>query len=92
MLVVVSYQQILEHLSTKYPYTTCNLGFLGGPVVKNPPANPGDMRSILGARRSHMLCVPQPLSPNPRALELQLLEPPTTREAPAMKNLHTTRA
>ena len=27
---------------------TCGMGFPGGPVVKNPPANPGDMSSIPG--------------------------------------------
>ena len=29
--------------------------FPGGPVVKNPPANVGDMGSIPGLGRSHML-------------------------------------
>ena len=29
-------------------------GFLGGSVVKNPPANAGDTSLILGAGRSHM--------------------------------------
>ena len=29
-----------------------SLGFLGGSVVKNPPANAGDMGSILGLGRS----------------------------------------
>ena len=29
--------------------------FLGGPVVKNPPSNAGDMGSIPGLGRSHML-------------------------------------
>ena len=29
-------------------------GFPGGPVVKNPPANAGDMGSILVLGRSHM--------------------------------------
>ena len=29
------------------------LGFLGGLVVKNPPANAGDMGSIPGPGRSH---------------------------------------
>ena len=28
--------------------------FLGGPVVKNPPANAGDTGSILGQGRCHM--------------------------------------
>ena len=30
-------------------------GFPGGAVVKNPPANAGDTRSIPGPGRSHML-------------------------------------
>ena len=29
--------------------------FPGGPVVKNPPANAGDMGSIPGPERFHML-------------------------------------
>ena len=29
-------------------------GFPGGPVVKNPPANAGDMSWIPGLGRSHM--------------------------------------
>ena len=29
-------------------------GFLGDPVVMNPPANAGDTGSILGPGRSHM--------------------------------------
>ena len=32
-----------------------NRGFPGGTVVKNPPANAGDMGSSPGPRRSHML-------------------------------------
>ena len=31
------------------------MDFPGGAVVKNPPANEGDMGSILGPGRSHML-------------------------------------
>ena len=31
------------------------MGFLGGSVVKNLPANTGDMGSIPGPGRSHML-------------------------------------
>ena len=31
------------------------LGFPGGTVVKNPPANAGDTDSVLGPGRSHML-------------------------------------
>ena len=30
------------------------MGFLGGPVVKNPPANAGDMGSIPGPGRFHV--------------------------------------
>ena len=29
-------------------------GFLGGPVVKNPPCNAGDTSSIPGLGRSHV--------------------------------------
>ena len=32
-----------------------DLGFPGGAVVKNPPANAGDTGSIPGPVRSHML-------------------------------------
>ena len=32
-----------------------DLGFPGGAVVKNPPANAGDMGSSPGPGRSHML-------------------------------------
>ena len=31
-----------------------NMGFLGGAVVKNPPANAGDTDSSPGPGRSHM--------------------------------------
>ena len=30
------------------------MGFLGGPVVKNPPANAGDMGSTPGPGRFHV--------------------------------------
>ena len=30
------------------------MGFLGGSVVKNPPANAGDLGSIPGLGRSHV--------------------------------------
>jgi len=30
------------------------MGFLGGSVIKNPPASAGDMGSIPGPGRSHM--------------------------------------
>ena len=55
-------------------------GFLGGGVVKNPPANTGDMGSSPGPGRSHMprsneARVPQLLSLRSRAREPQLLKP-----------------
>ena len=50
------------------------------PVVRNPPANAGDMGSIPGQGRSHMpqsdyARVPQLLSPHSRAHELQQEKP-----------------
>ena len=33
-----------------------HMDFLGGPVVKNPPANEGDTGSIPGPGRFHRLC------------------------------------
>jgi len=53
------------------------LGFPGGPVVKNPPANAGDTGSIPGPGRSHMprrnyTHCPQLLSQCSRAQEPQL--------------------
>ena len=56
------------------------MGFPGGAVVKNPPANAGDTGSIPGLGRSHMLQsnkarVPQLLSLRSRAREPQLLKP-----------------
>ena len=55
-------------------------GFPGGSVVKNPPANAGDMDLIPGLGRSHMprsiqAHAPQLLSPNSRAQELQQEKP-----------------
>ena len=60
--------------NTKKP----NRDFPGGTVVKNPPANAGDMGSSPGLGRSHMLrgnkaCTPQLLSLHSRAHEPQLL-------------------
>ena len=59
------------------------LGFPGGAVVKNPPANAGAMGSIPGPGRSHMpqsneACAPQLLSLSSRARKLQLLSPHAT--------------
>ena len=62
-------------------------GFPGGAVVKNPPANAGDMGSSPGLGRSHMprsneARAPQLLSLRSRAREPQLLSPrATTTEA-----------
>ena len=64
-------------------------GFPGGAVVKNPPANAGDMGSSPGPGRSHMpwnnlARAPQLLSLRSRAHEPQLLSPrATTTEAGA---------
>ena len=55
-------------------------GFPGGTMVKNPPANAGDMGLSPGPGRSHMLQsnsarAPQLLSLRSRAREPQLLSP-----------------
>ena len=69
-----------------------HVGFPGGAVVKNLPANAGDMGLIPGPGGSHMLWsngsrAPQLLSLRSRAREPQLLNPhATTTEA------HTPRA
>ena len=65
--------------------------FPGGAVVKNPPANAGDMGSSSGPGRSHMprsnqAGAPQLLSLCSRAREPQLLSPrTTTSEAHALR-------
>ena len=65
------------------------LGFPGGVVVRNPPANAGDTSSSPGPGGSHMLQsdwarVPQVLSLHSRAHEPQLLSlRATTTEARA---------
>ena len=65
------------------------MGFPGGAVVRNPPANAGDMGSSPGPGRSHMprsneAPAPQLLSLRSRAHEPQLLSPSaTTTEAHA---------
>ena len=56
------------------------MGFPGGTVVKNPPANAGDKGSSLGPGSSHMpwsseARAPQLLSLHSRAREPQLLKP-----------------
>ena len=63
----------------------------GGTVDKNPPANAGDVGSILGLGRSPMswsnkVCAPQLLSPCFRAHKSKLLSPyATTAEAEVPK-------
>ena len=64
-------------------------GFPGGAVVKNPPANAGDMGSSPGPGRSHVLRSnkarsPQLLSLRSRARKPQLLKP--TRLEPVLRN------
>ena len=44
------YKELLQLYSKK----TTQLGFPGGAVVKNPPANAGDTGSLPGPGRSHM--------------------------------------
>ena len=64
-----------------------HMDFPGGAVVKNPPANTGDMGSSPGPGRSHMpwsneARVSQLLSLCSRAREPQLLSPCATTTAP----------
>ena len=47
-IIVVSYVFLLRIGSL-----SCDLVFLGGLVVRNPPANAGDVGSISGSRRSY---------------------------------------
>ena len=72
----------LDHLGTwdKTRRKNLSLGFLGGSVVKNPPANAGDLGSIPDLGRAHgpwsnHAPVPQLLSLCSRAQEPQLLKP-----------------
>ena len=72
-----------------------NWDFPGGRVVKNPPANTGDMGSIPGLRRSHMprsnpARKPQLLSLRSRAREPQLLKP--TVLEPTLRNKRSHRS
>ena len=57
------------------------MDFPDGPVVKNLPANAGDMGLIPGVGRFHtsqsnQVCEPQLLSPHSRAHALQQEKPP----------------
>ena len=69
------------------------LDFLGGAVVKNPPANAGDTGSSPGLGRSHMpwsnlACAPQPLSLSSRTCEPQLLSPHAMTAEARMPRAH----
>ena len=60
------------------------VGFPGGPLIENPPANAGDTASVPDPGRSHMsqgnsACVPQLLSLCSRVRELQLQKPTSPR-------------
>ena len=59
--------------------------FPGGGVVKKPPASAGDVGSVPGPGRFHMLCAPHLLTPGSRALKRQLVSPPA-REPVLGKN------
>ena len=68
-------------------------GFPGGTMVKNPPANAGDMGLSPGPGRSHMLQsnsarAPQLLSLRSRAREPQLLKPACLEPVPRNKRSH----
>ena len=67
-------------ISDKRDFKTKTRGFPGGAVVKNPPANAGDMGLSPGPGRSHMpwsnkAHAPQLLSLHSRARKPQLLKP-----------------
>ena len=44
----------LRHVTFRSELNSDSLGFPGGSVVKNPPANAGDMGLIPGLGKSHM--------------------------------------
>ena len=68
---------------------TCGMGFPGGPVVKNPPANPGDMSLIPGLGRSHM---PRGNSAwGPQLLSLRALEHMLCTEKSQQQEAHVPR-
>ena len=56
----------LSCITQKFVKNAHSGGFPGGPVVKNPAANAGDMGSIPGLGRSHLL---EQLSPRVTAAE-----------------------
>ena len=55
---------IVFRLSIKTQTKNFTLGFPGGTVVKNSPANSGDMGSSPGPERTHMLRVTKPMRHN----------------------------
>ena len=62
--------------------------FAGGPVVKNPPATAGDMGSISGLGRFHLLQSNKDRGPQlPKPTHLEPVLP--TREATAMRSPQT---
>ena len=68
------------------------MDFPGAPVVRNPPTNSGDLGSIPGLERSHMLQLLEPTYP--RALTLQQCRVTATMQSPysattAMHSLYT---
>ena len=68
-------------------------GFPGGAVVKNPPANAGDMGSSPGPGRFHMprsneARAPQLLSLRSTACEPQLLSPQATTTEACVPKAH----
>ena len=63
-MIIFGTKSLEKYLKAK----TGKVGFPGGTVVKNPPANSGDTGSSPGPGRSHMLwsnsvCEPQLLKP-----------------------------
>ena len=71
--------QVTKDVSLRKRKNT-DLGFPGGAVAKNPPANAGDTGSIPGQGRSHVprsnkSRAPQLLSLRSRSHEPQLLKP-----------------
>ena len=47
------YQNAVLHSLNLKPSIESNLGFPGGSVVKNPPANAGDLGSVSWSGKSH---------------------------------------
>ena len=55
MLTVLLFTVKYKSNNVCYPVKDAVKDFSGGPVVKNSPANAGDMGSIPGLGRSHIL-------------------------------------